>query len=262
VPRPGARAADIVLALAVGGLGVVESWPSYIPRLEDWERFGFFGQLVPVLFSVTVAVPLLFRRRAPIAALLAILSQSVLVAGLGFDSGAAFFALLIALFSAGLYSPARTRSLVAPTALVVGITILAIMQGGLAIWMVGSATMFVAAWAAGDLLRERSLDARRLRERAVNAELEHAQEARRAVAEERVRIARELHDVVAHSVSVMVVQAEAAQRVLNTQPERASEAMSAVETTGRPGAGRDAAAAGGAPPRGRGHPRAGPAADA
>ena len=58
-------------------------------------------------------------------------------------------------------------------------------------------------------------------------------EARQAVAEERTRIARELHDVVAHSMSVVVVQASAAQRVMASDPDRAREALASIEVTGR-----------------------------
>ena len=72
-----------------------------------------------------------------------------------------------------------------------------------------------------------------LEERAVLAEAGREEEARRAVTAERTRIARELHDVVAHSVSVMVVQAGAARRVLDKEPDRASEAMASIESTGR-----------------------------
>ena len=72
-----------------------------------------------------------------------------------------------------------------------------------------------------------------LEERAERAEQTRAAEAERAVAEERTRIARELHDVVAHSMSVMVVQAGAARRVVDTDPAQAAEALQAIEDTGR-----------------------------
>ncbi|GAA3093856.1 hypothetical protein GCM10020001_006900 [Nonomuraea salmonea] len=72
-----------------------------------------------------------------------------------------------------------------------------------------------------------------LKDRAARLERAHAADTRAARAEERSRIARELHDVVAHHVSVMTVQAAAARRVLATDPELAREALSAVEHTGR-----------------------------
>jgi signal transduction histidine kinase len=81
-------------------------------------------------------------------------------------------------------------------------------------------------WYVGRRLRIRG-------ERAAQLEREQAAEARRAVAEERTRIARELHDVVAHRVSLMTVQAGAAKTVAADDPESASKAMQAVETAGR-----------------------------
>src|SRR5262249_53082109 len=72
-----------------------------------------------------------------------------------------------------------------------------------------------------------------LEEKAQRLESERDEQARRAVAEEQARIARELHDVLAHNVSVMVVQAAAPRDVVDSQPGRAREALHAIEQTGR-----------------------------
>jgi signal transduction histidine kinase len=89
------------------------------------------------------------------------------------------------------------------------------------------------AWVLGDRARvQRALTAE-LQERAVRLEREQAEEARRAVADERARIARELHDVVAHHVSMMVVQAEAGPVVVDRDPARAADAFEAIAATGR-----------------------------
>jgi signal transduction histidine kinase len=85
----------------------------------------------------------------------------------------------------------------------------------------------------GHALRTRQLRADAFRERAMRLEQEREFAARAAATEERERIARELHDVIAHTVSVMVVQAGAARHVVETEPEHAMEALTAVETTGR-----------------------------
>src|SRR4029450_11583585 len=90
----------------------------------------------------------------------------------------------------------------------------------------------------GTRLGARALRTARVRTReleALAAQLEHEREerARLAVAEERARIARELHDVVAHGVSTMVVQAEAGETLLERGPERARESLRAIQATGR-----------------------------
>ena len=93
--------------------------------------------------------------------------------------------------------------------------------------------IFATVWLIGDNLQTRRANVAALRERAERAEQTRAAEAQRAVAEERTRIARELHDVVAHSMSVMLVQTGAARRVLDTDPAQATAALEAVEATGR-----------------------------
>ena len=89
------------------------------------------------------------------------------------------------------------------------------------------------AWLAGLGFRERNLRTKELEERAARLERERESEARTAVAEERARLAREMHDVVAHSLSVMVVQAEAAEAMLDGDPQRAHRPLAAVQETGR-----------------------------
>jgi signal transduction histidine kinase len=89
------------------------------------------------------------------------------------------------------------------------------------------------AWLIGDNLRVRRAYTRQLEERAAELEKGREEEAVRAVAEERSRIARELHDVVAHYVSVMVVQSAGARRVVEKDPRSAQVALEAVEAAGR-----------------------------
>lgn len=94
--------------------------------------------------------------------------------------------------------------------------------------------LFLAiAWLAGDLIRTRRAYHQSLLDRAERAEALQDSMAHQAVAEERTRIARELHDVVAHSMSLMVVQAGAARRLVDKNPERATEAIEAIENVGR-----------------------------
>ena len=93
--------------------------------------------------------------------------------------------------------------------------------------------LFAIAWLAGFALRERAAQAEAAEERAAHAEREREAAARIAVAEERARIARELHDIVAHAVSVMVLQVGAVRHRLPPSARRTREALRGVERTGR-----------------------------
>ncbi|WP_328300114.1 sensor histidine kinase [Streptomyces sp. NBC_00435] len=92
---------------------------------------------------------------------------------------------------------------------------------------------FALAWVTGDSLRTRRAYYAQLVERNQRLEQERAAQAKVAVAAERARIARELHDVVAHNVSVMVVQADGAAYVMDVAPEQAKEALQTISGTGR-----------------------------
>ena len=88
-------------------------------------------------------------------------------------------------------------------------------------------------WLAGRTIRNHTMLARELAEKAERAAHAHAEEDRRAIALERSRIARELHDVLAHNLSVMVVQASGAQRIVDRNPEQAAEVAELIQRTGR-----------------------------
>ncbi|MFI5803800.1 sensor histidine kinase [Streptomyces sp. NPDC051561] len=92
---------------------------------------------------------------------------------------------------------------------------------------------FLLAWVLGDSMRTRRAYFAQLEERAARLEKEREAQAKVAVAAERARIARELHDVVAHNVSVMVVQADGAAYVMDNSPEQAKQALETISTTGR-----------------------------
>jgi signal transduction histidine kinase len=100
--------------------------------------------------------------------------------------------------------------------------------------LLGTSVFFVALPVSiGRALENRRLLTRELALKAARLEQEREEEAVAAVAEERARIAGELHDVVAHAVSVMIVQAGAARRIVRTDRDRAREALGSIETTGR-----------------------------
>jgi signal transduction histidine kinase len=92
---------------------------------------------------------------------------------------------------------------------------------------------FALAWVLGDSIRTRRAYFAQLEERAARLEREREAQSKVAVAAERARIARELHDVVAHNVSVMVVQADGAAYVLDAAPDQAKKALETISSTGR-----------------------------
>jgi signal transduction histidine kinase len=93
--------------------------------------------------------------------------------------------------------------------------------------------IFALSWVVGDRLRTRRAYYAELEERNARLHREREAQSKAAVAAERARIARELHDVVAHNVSVMVVQADGAAYVLDTAPDQAKQALATISTTGR-----------------------------
>ncbi|OLF13226.1 ATP-binding protein [Actinophytocola xinjiangensis] len=103
----------------------------------------------------------------------------------------------------------------------------------LPVWLVAAAAVLVAAVLGVRLARSRRAFTRALEERGWLLERERETAARQAVHDERASIARELHDIVSHNVSVMLVQAGAARRVLDAEPEQAAAALLAVEAAGR-----------------------------
>lgn len=179
-----------------------------------------------------------WRSRAPMAAALAA-SAGYAAFELSTGSGRALVepaALVFVFYTVGQRSVASRTSLFHAAALVVGsLGVSVLTRGSRSFFDEGAGWMlFVGVPVAlGRGLASRSALTQRLRATTEALERENTARARRAAAEERVRIARELHDVVAHSVSVMVVQTAAARRVAPSDREAAREALRMVETCGR-----------------------------
>lgn len=199
------------------------------------------------LALVLLLVPLIFRRVAPVAV--------GLVIGFGFtafrslkvpEGPMSSVAVFLALYAVGAFvDEPRRRNVV--RGLVVGVGMVALIVALLGdaefvslesvtfvLFNVGlNIAFFVAAWMLGDATRKRGEYEIELKRRADELAAEREERARQAVTNERVRIARELHDVVAHHVSVMGVQAAAARRMLDRDSAKAAEALSYVEDSGR-----------------------------
>jgi signal transduction histidine kinase len=183
---------------------------------------------IPLLGFVLLAaasVALLWRRALPLVALGAALAMMVVWALAGYP-GNPVFHMLAALYAVGRYLTATSSSL---TALLVALAVAATIQiadGDAASDVVIAGLVTVLPWYVGRRVRFRGEYASAVRER-------QATEAQRVIDDARSAIARELHDVVAHNVSVMTVQAGVARLVVVDDPERAQEAIQAVEEAGR-----------------------------
>ena len=202
-------AATAVALFAAASAQVLSAGPEQAVRL-------------PAVAGATL--PLIWRRRFPLACY--VVQFLCALATLQPPALGVVVALFLGLYSAGAYG---SRPLLALAALAgTSLVLLVLFPGAnppLPAWGL-ELVIGLGVWVAGIAMRERSA---RLRE----AERERELVARVAVADERARIARELHDVIAHSVSVMVVQAGAARRLVSRQPDRAGEAMREVEGSGR-----------------------------
>jgi signal transduction histidine kinase len=216
-------------------------------------------QVLTVGLMLAATLPVALRRRRPVMAL-GIILVATIAATLISPYGTLGLGAVIATYSVAAHAdrPGSVQGLaMALVAVVVYVAIEAwfnVVGVSLAIWalaLVVGWMVFGATWVLGDLVRSRGEVIAQLEHRNAELEAEREENARLAVAQERARIARELHDAVAHSLSVMVVQAGAARRALETggvpgsdggaadeasavaAAERARGALAAIETTGR-----------------------------
>jgi signal transduction histidine kinase len=179
-------------------------------------------------------VPLAWRRRHPVAVLAVSLSALFAFSILGYFASFAAFGFLIALFTVAAH---RHRHVSIPAGIASGVAlwlILVFRREPIEIDAILAEYMIVsAAWFLGDSLRIRREQVVQLEDRALRLERDREEKARQAVANERRVIARELHDVVAHNVSVMVAQAGAARRIASAEPTAALATLGNIEDVGR-----------------------------
>jgi signal transduction histidine kinase len=191
-----------------------------------------------VLLAALASLPLAARRRAPLAVFAVTAAASAVLNGLGYPPGPPIGP-TVALYFLAL-SPERTR---APRWLIafVVITLYAIHAGatGLAedefptVPLLFGALVWGGAWVIGDRVRQRRARMVELEERALRAEREAERERRLAAAEERTRIARDLHDSAGHAINVILVQAGAARLLQEQDLERSREALETIEEVAR-----------------------------
>src|SRR3954453_11347199 len=218
--RPPAVAVDSALALVLAVL--------YLPGAADADP-----QAAAVPLALAQTLPLAVRRVRPVAVL-----AVALVAGIVFNVGVADsptlpIGVVVSLYTIAAYCE---RTVSTRAALLTGATlplpllIVADFAIDPALLPLG---LTAGAWLLGDNLRTRRAYLGELEAKAVRLEREREEEAHRAVAREQARIARELHDVISHNVSVMVVQAAAGGDVFDADPPRARSALTSIEATGR-----------------------------
>ena len=183
---------------------------------------------------VVTAGALAFRRRAPLAVLVLVVALEVALAATEPPEDATFwfFAWLVATYAVGAHA-ALPRALAGLALVLVTFAVGAALDGQGVGDVIFVSVLFSGAWALGYLLERRSGEVAALQRRAAALESEREERARIAIAEERARIARELHDVVAHGVSTMVLQAGGVRRLLTEAQERERDALMSVEDTGR-----------------------------
>ncbi|WP_328910872.1 sensor histidine kinase [Streptomyces sp. NBC_00234] len=219
-----------VFLLGLSGVSMVAEQPG-----DAQERI----LAVPIVLGLCTVVAL--RRRAPEKMLLLTVVMGVAQLVLDVPPGVADFAMLVIIFTVATVGERWASRLALVCSLgAAGLSRLRwpdeSTQGSWAqsVFVVVVMTVpFVLAWVLGDSMRTRRAYFDQLEERAARLEREREAQSKVAVAAERARIARELHDVVAHNVSVMVVQADGAAYVMDAAPDQARQALETISSTGR-----------------------------
>ena len=223
---------------------MIWNWLRRHPRLVDLLIVAFLliggvgaairnghHQAVAVVLSVAEIAPLLVRRSHPVAAVAAVTVVALAMIAIGV--WAVPIPLGVALYTLTSLRERRVERALGFTAILV--VAIAVLTAGKLEFGAGAARVvfLIAAALLGDSIGSRRAYVREIEEKAERLERERESEARRATAEEQARIARELHDIVAHALSVIVVQAGAADDVFEVDPARARGPIRAIDTAAR-----------------------------
>jgi signal transduction histidine kinase len=225
------QAADVALALVFIVAGQLEIAYGSV----GYE--GHASHLISAVLAVLIPLPLAWRRRAPLPCLV-LVGLALGLPTLGVDRSIPFWGgpmtLNVALYSASRYAaPPRDRWALVVPVFAVGLVVIAIPEFRSFNEVAFSFGVYGVGWAAGQAMRGWERRHEQLGSDLMTLAESTALREQAAAAAERTRIARELHDVVAHSVSVMVVQAGSARLQLQRDPAAAEVALRAVEATGR-----------------------------
>ena len=187
--------------------------------------------VVLFLLVLFATLPIALRRRFPVEVFAVTLAAAVISDLIG--GPYQFAGALVGLYTVAAYV-GRPRSIYAAAAAGISTVVTGLGDSrSPAAESFAILAVFAASWLLGDNIRTRRAYLRELEDRADRLEREREESIRRAAADEQARIARELHDIITHNVSVMTVQAAAAGDVFETQPGRVREALDSIESTGR-----------------------------
>jgi signal transduction histidine kinase len=228
------RAIDIGIALGVFVLTTLMLASGGVSSDEDARSLDFLG----VVLAALASFPLLVRRRYPLFAFAAVAIPSALIAALEYPPGPPIGP-TVALFFVGL-SEGRPRSSGRLTAVVVLVLfVVHVSAAGFGrdqapvVPLLFGALTWGGAWVLGDRVRLRRERIEELEERTRRAERETERERQLAAAEERTRIARDLHDSAGHAINVILVHAGAARLLAEKDPARSRDALATIETVAR-----------------------------
>ena len=205
---------------------------------------GWLPHYAIVPLAVGQGLVLLARRRAPTAVLAGTTAVGVLMIVAGYPTGTASFGVCCAAYAAALYRPGgegtdlnetlRHAVPVMVAAVAVGLATLAPEARQPSAWgWLPASGLIAASWVLGYAIRTRRAYIAELKARAARLEAEEGERAARAVVDERLRMARELHDVIGHSISLITVQAEAASRSVRTNPDAVPRFLTRISAASR-----------------------------
>lgn len=211
----------------VGGLVALFATSSRTIDYHDADAGG-------VLLVLACSLPYYFRRRAPFTVFAVSFVALCVLAIVGYPANIESQFLLVGTYSLGSHAAGRARAL-GLAMIVVGLAIVAAagIPDASTSGLVQTGIIYLASYLFGSSMRNRRLYLAELEARAADLERERDEEAARAVAEERLRIAQELHDVVAHSMGVIAVQAGVGSHVIETDPAEAKHSLDAISATSR-----------------------------
>ncbi|MEU6751667.1 sensor histidine kinase [Spirillospora sp. NPDC046719] len=228
------QAADALLAAGLLLVGLPQMYLQDFPESGDYAAFRA-PDAVNGLIVVVVTMALAWRRRHPLPVLLVVVAGELTLTVWGYPPSVPdVMSFLIAVYSLAAHRGLAQSALGGVAGFVSFLVSLVMLPVGTSpVVLVSDCALVAGVWVLGRNLRLRRAYFAELEDRAARLERARGTDARAARIEERSRIARELHDVVAHHVSVMTVQAGAARRIIDRDPGSAREAMSTIEEVGR-----------------------------